>query len=557
MQRPRIFQQMTADTTESIAERSFQSKTVPGMEASALFPPLNGRSNAFKFAGYSFGTILLIVLGPIVLWPVADVYILPWVLCKSLERTPKHKTQIWGREHEIEQISEMRKRPANNVSFFFLCAYTYMPVCIHVHAYLLTYRCKDKIWVNVFCKQIWILSGVTNSGKTALLQKMESDKHGIIYIDLRHFFDGNAFVFEMIDALYNEKKTGGIGRFVGTYVKLFTFVTSLMAQSDQQITAMLYFHAMLNHLRAGIRRYNSKYGLLPSLSSRVTDTHSDGLPLIVFDHFEALGEAYNRCDSSKNREMLSFIMYSLGQFATSLCHDQGLAHVLFVGDELFTINKEARGFQLHEQRAFNPTEHLQSFLKYLSSDSSDGIHIYIHIYMYTGVDHKSAVNAMLSMWQSTFGWDQQNKEKYECLVSNANKLIRALGTKPVNIDNCVRTIAKYFMQIDAKERSILRFNGIVDDFISKHEQAQHSKLWPLKSNAQAFFKSLKKDRKMDWSTAVTKYFPEDKDLSLLLHLIRNGVIHRVHGTNLARTDDELRQRLLHGTDSVVYLEATA
>eukprot|EP01084_Bolivina_argentea_P077026 139652_1 len=128
---------------------------------------------------------------------------------------------------------------------------------------------------------IWILNGTTNSGKTAFIKKLLSLNKGIIYIDLRHFFDGNAFVFEMVDCLYNSHHNSSlINKLVGCYVKLFCFVTTIIAQSDQHITAMLYFHALLNHLKAGITKYNQ-------------NNNNKQFPLIIFDHFEALPAALN------------------------------------------------------------------------------------------------------------------------------------------------------------------------------------------------------------------------------------------------------------------------
>ena len=93
-----------------------------------------------------------------------------------------------------------------------------------------------------------MLTGATDSGKTALIHKLCSENKGILYIDLRHFFDSNAFVFEMIDSLYDQPSAGWSGKFVGTYVKLFCFVTALMAQGNQDTTALMYFHAMLRNL---------------------------------------------------------------------------------------------------------------------------------------------------------------------------------------------------------------------------------------------------------------------------------------------------------------------
>ena len=58
------------------------------------------------------------------------------------------------------------------------------------------------------------MSGETNSGKTALLKKLESNVNGVVYIDLRNFFDGSSFVFETVDFLYNKPRAGPLGIFL-------------------------------------------------------------------------------------------------------------------------------------------------------------------------------------------------------------------------------------------------------------------------------------------------------------------------------------------------------
>ena len=182
------------------------------------------RSNAFKFAGYGLGSLITITIVPIIMWPLADTYILPSVICQSLTKTSSmegkqeignKKHAIWGREYELEQLQTMMKEDANN---------------------------------------IWVLTGSSNSGKTALMKKLQTVQQGVIYIDLRHFFDGNAFVFEIIDSLYNNHSNSNkhnenklftsFSKLVGTYVKLFVFITAIMAQSNHHVTAMyvmLYF----------------------------------------------------------------------------------------------------------------------------------------------------------------------------------------------------------------------------------------------------------------------------------------------------------------------------
>ncbi len=91
------------------------------------FLPMARRFTAFKFAGYSFGALTLVILGPIILWPLADVYILPRVICRSLEHIPDDEKEIWGRENEMKQLQAMMEEPANNVQFYFLCM-----VCVGV-----------------------------------------------------------------------------------------------------------------------------------------------------------------------------------------------------------------------------------------------------------------------------------------------------------------------------------------------------------------------------------------------------------------------------------------
>ena len=47
--------------------------------------------------------------------PIADTYILPHVIKKSLEKPSKNDVFLWGRDTELEHIRKMMEKPANNV----------------------------------------------------------------------------------------------------------------------------------------------------------------------------------------------------------------------------------------------------------------------------------------------------------------------------------------------------------------------------------------------------------------------------------------------------------
>eukprot|EP00485_Elphidium_margaritaceum_P020159 CAMPEP_0202725484 /NCGR_PEP_ID=MMETSP1385-20130828/182491_1 /ASSEMBLY_ACC=CAM_ASM_000861 /TAXON_ID=933848 /ORGANISM="Elphidium margaritaceum" /LENGTH=130 /DNA_ID=CAMNT_0049391585 /DNA_START=129 /DNA_END=517 /DNA_ORIENTATION=- len=92
---------------------------------------------------------------------------------------------------------------------------------------------------------------------------------------------------------------------------------------------MLYFHAILNHLKMGLQKYARR------TQHRNVDTN-DAYPLLIFDHFEALPLALKTCTDPKHRQTLLSVIYSILQYSTSICHDLSLSHVMFVGNDLQT-----------------------------------------------------------------------------------------------------------------------------------------------------------------------------------------------------------------------------
>ena len=90
----------------------------------------------------------------------------------------------------------------------------------------------------------------------------------------------------------------------------------------------------------------NKYKELKKNYQNESDRHNiKNVPLIVFDHFEALPAALQHCENEKTRELLISTMHNISQFATSICHDNGLAHVAFIGDQYFTMRKSDLDFR--------------------------------------------------------------------------------------------------------------------------------------------------------------------------------------------------------------------
>ena len=455
------------------------------------------RFNAYKVAGYSFGALTAIIVGPIVLWPIADVWLLPKVLSSSLQTEPSAKykekySNIWGRDYEIEQIEYMMKSEPNN---------------------------------------IWILSGSTNSGKTALIKKLLSLKKGIIYVDLRHFFDGNAFVFEMVDSLYNANHSNSlINKLVGCYVKLFCFVTAVIAQSDQHITAMLYFHALLNHLKAGITKRNE------------VDS-SNAYPLIVFDHFEALPSALKNTKDTKNREMLQFIIYSISQFSSSICHDLSLSHVLFVGDDFFTMSQTGKDEQ-------QDVTNVRGSLHYLSSS----ILKHCEYWSVEGINKEVTVKRVIQEFEDKLGISDGEK-----LQNMVESLIDCIGTKPHNISVALNAVTSHMdsePNLDALNRNITTY---VDHFNESQRLKIRTQLMASERSIgklQKFTSSLSKSNKdlIEWNEAMEHF---ESDQELMVKLIDNGILSRKHGKKLSSNLDELMQMKLLGKDDSIYVGTIA
>ncbi len=255
----------------------------------------------------------------------------------------------------------------------------------------------------------------------------------------------------MVDAIYSDRRQGGMNRIVGTYVKLFCFITAIMAQSSMTTTALMYFHAILNHLQSGITLYDKRKGLLtnPMHTQDITDNPSTKkqLPLVVFDHFEALPAAMKHCNNTANREMLSFIMYSIGQFSTSICHDQGLAHVLIVGDEVFTHKPGSgdEGAKSGEKGGFQTyLNHLMKHCEYwnLSGNRRDA-----EIYC-----EKAWIRDVDPEWENA--WEV------------AGVLLDTIGTRPVDVSRAVKVIRERY----AREDHFLP--TVVELFVDKRKEEQ-------------------------------------------------------------------------------------
>lgn len=469
------------------------------------------RFNAYKVAGYSFGALTALVMGPIILWPIADVWLLPNVIRKTLETEPhssfkeKHMDTIWGRDFEISQIEYMMESKPNN---------------------------------------IWILNGTTNSGKTAFIKKLLSSNKGIIYVDLRHFFDGNAFVFEMIDSLYASTHNGSLlDKIVGCYVKLFTFVTATVSNSDQHITAMLYFHAILSHLKAGINKYN--------------DSNND-YPLLIFDHFEALPSALKNCKDTKNREMLSFIIYSISQFSSSVCHDLSQSHVLFVGNDFFTFSNKEKQVQTEGLIADDIGNDTTGCINYLSSS----ILRHCEYWNMDGINKDIAIDHVTKQFNDYLGINNYDKNMVK-------ELINSIGTKPHDISVAIKAVTSVALKSgysfeneslqNNKQVMITELNQNIKNYIEHYNKSQRFKLRSQlndnKGDKVKFNKFVKdldgnEDNLMEWNDAMECF---DNDQELMIKLIDNNILTRKHGKKLSSNYDELIKMKLLGKDDSIYV----
>ena len=150
----------------------------------------------------------------------------------------------------------------------------------------------------------------------------------------------------------------------------------------------------LNHLRSGINMYVNKNVKISGNMDEKNDKNEKKraeYPLIIFDHFEALSAAMKHCDSKSNRETLSFILYSLGQFATNVCHDTGIAHVMLIGDELFTSNNGGL------------TQHLKPLAKHCQ------------FFYINGIAPQNAKNMLIKQWQNNI--TNVNQQKLDVLCA--------------------------------------------------------------------------------------------------------------------------------------------
>ena len=181
-------------------------------------------SRVFKLVGYGLGSLVTVITASIITWPMAEKHVLPNAICQSLiESSRSHSDRnrkqnandkqenkknfkivhkFWGRDYELQQLQSMMKEDANN---------------------------------------IWILTGSTNCGKSALIKQLKAIEPGVIYIDLRHFLDANTFIPEMIDSLY-DGNNNIVSKLTSNYVKLFVSIFDTIGQSNHQVNAMYATH---------------------------------------------------------------------------------------------------------------------------------------------------------------------------------------------------------------------------------------------------------------------------------------------------------------------------
>ena len=291
-------------------------------------------------------------------------------------------------------------------------------------------------------------------------------------------------------------------------IYLWLFVCLFVFDLKHTYTVRLYFHAILNHMRAGLIRYHEKH------FHNKSDSTSDNLPLIVFDHFEALPAALRHCQNEKNREMLSFIIYSISQFASSICHDNGLAHVLFVGDEYFTMKKSDLDFDTQQ---FDPNQLQtgtdQSFGSWLlvgdDNDNGDDIEsnaknaqtlyrlmgyldkesamnrvgcmehlspsIYNHCEYWSigGIEYSTAVDWLSKRWNEKLNLklnlDSNETESQNARLHQlAKKMITCIGNKPFTIEKICDATVKTVTNINTSSQNVNVDSDIILNKLAKN-----------------------------------------------------------------------------------------
>ena len=333
----------------------------------------------------------------------------------------------------------------------------------------------------------------------------------------------------MIDNLYNSKTTGIMGNIVGTYVKLFTFITALMAGGNPEITAMLYFHAMLNHLKQGVGKY------------RNSNKNMELKPLVIFDHFESLPALLKHCKSEKNNEIISFIIYSISQFSSSICHDNNLAHVLFVGNQLFTSDS---------------IDNHKSCKEYLS----DSIFKHCEYWSIRGINKNDAAQYITNKINHKMNNTSTNFTDINTLSEN---IINCIGTKPIDIEKSVQNI---FSNMDSynetnHEQWMAQLSKNVNDYIECQTQNKldsYSIILNENDNFRQFYNNVKQNNnsKLDWNKTISRYFTTDNDKQILSSLMDNGIISRIHGKSLASNEHELNEIKSFGKSNNIYLETS-
>lgn len=315
----------------------------------------------------------------------------------------------------------------------------------------------------------------------------------------------------MIDALYNHNLMFAV------YVKLFVFISALMAQSQVDITAMMYFHAMLNHLKSGLQLYST--------------TNKD-LPLIIFDHFEALPTALQMCVDGKKREMVQFVIYSISQFSSAVCHDCGLAHVLFVGNESFASIEE---YSLNSNIYQSSVQYLSnSMINHSQFWSIDGVG--------ETCGHKY-IQQQLQKYSKQYSYD---------FNEIATEIVSNVGTLPIDLRNAITSITSNINLESGKENVCLQLIVNAKSYIVHQQSMKSLKKKGLHFDFESLMKELNdNDNKIEWNHCLHSYFHDDQPL--LRSIVDAGVLFRRNGKLLPNTLQQLLEFELQSFDDNIYV----
>lgn len=248
--------------------------------------------------GTTAGVALLVFSGSIFAWPIADLYIGPFLVLLGVRAGVAKKASYQGDAPGPHII----KAAAVNKG------------------------------------QVTILSTQGIEGIGVAIESFAAMQRPVLYFSLREATSSRDLHMAMLRGLYGELRLGALGTLGHTFGIYWLVLFDMLVSSDPCHNTLVNFEVSLQHGRRALRKIRNSQGrTLLSENRAVTGV----LPLVIVDHCdEAI--AYS---SQDDQRCLHAMLQKLFAWFGAVCFDEKLADVVLIGGESFGRSSLPSWFQ--------------------------------------------------------------------------------------------------------------------------------------------------------------------------------------------------------------------